>query len=106
MGEVSEGEDVAACGIWWISFTDDDIKLYGDEEIPSKPMIQASPTSTAFQAIRPPTSHHVSRCLLTRPSSPRVIPVVREKSVELNVKLPSTARTKRTAGWMRSRRVL
>lgn len=72
---------------------------------PSKPKIQANPTSTAFHAVKPPTSHHASRCLLTSPSSPRVSPDVKLKNPALSARLLKTTNTKRADWGIRSDRV-
>lgn len=68
----------------------------------SKPRTQANPTSAAFHATSPPTSHHSSRCLLTRPRSPCVTSAVKVNRTELMIKLPKTTRAKRAGEGMRA----
>lgn len=63
---------------------------------PSKPKIHANPSSTALHAMRPPTSHQVSRCLLTGARSPSVISEAKVKSNELKIRLLRTTRTNLT----------
>lgn len=60
--------------------------------LPSNPAIHASPSSTALHAIRPPTSHQFSKCLLTNDRSPRVIADVSVKRAELKTRLLRTKR--------------
>lgn len=72
------------------------LRLYS----PSNPKAQAVPTSTALQPIKPPTSHHSSRCLLIGPRSPTVKVDVNVKRTELTMRLLRTTRTNRAGEGM------
>src|SRR4051812_3428517 len=69
--------------------------------LPSNPSTQATPTSTALQPTKTPTSHHSSRCLLIGPRSPRVRLEVSVNRIELTIRLLKTTRIKRAGEGMR-----
>lgn len=70
------------------------------QDSPSNPRAQANPTSTALHPIKPPTSHHSSKCLLIGPRSPTVKEDVSVNKPELRMRLLKTTRMKRAGDGM------